>query len=81
MTTFTDIKNQLQTLIEAANTATGNNDADLTTAVNALVGGYGSGGLSLTSNASGFVVEIPKGFANSTLTINGNLFNSLATTL
>lgn len=44
MSTFASIKAQLQELIDSANVKTGRTDADLTSAVGALVGGYGSGG-------------------------------------
>lgn len=43
MATAEGIKAKLQGLIEAANAATGNADADLTAAVNSLILGYGSG--------------------------------------
>ena len=38
------IENQLQELIDLANTTTGNSDTNLTDGVNALVSGYGQGG-------------------------------------
>ena len=44
MVTADSVKAKLQELIDAANSATGNADADLTTAVNALVAGFGQGG-------------------------------------
>lgn len=41
MITADKVKNQIQTLIETANEKTGNNDADLTSAVGSLVDGFG----------------------------------------
>lgn len=43
MSTPITIKTQLQTLIDNANTVTGNSDTDLTTAVDSLISGYGGG--------------------------------------
>lgn len=44
MATAESVKAKLQGLIATANATTGNADADLTTAVNALVAGFGQGG-------------------------------------
>lgn len=44
MITADSVKAKLQGLINTANTATGNTDADLTAAVHALVAGFGQGG-------------------------------------
>lgn len=44
MATADSVKAKLQGLIDAANATTGNADADLTTAVNALVAGFGQSG-------------------------------------
>ena len=44
MVTAESVKAKLQGLINAANAATGNADADLTAAVNALVAGFGQSG-------------------------------------
>lgn len=44
MVTADSVKAKLQGLITKANEATGNTDVDLTTAVNALVAGFGQGG-------------------------------------
>lgn len=44
MVTAESVKAKLQGLIATANAATGNADADLTAAVNALVAGFGQGG-------------------------------------
>ncbi len=44
MATADSVKTKLQGLIAKANEATGNTDVDLTTAVNALVAGFGQGG-------------------------------------
>lgn len=44
MATAESVKAKIQGLINTANTTTGNSDTDLTTAVNALVAGFGSGG-------------------------------------
>ena len=43
MSTPVTVKTQIQALINNANAKTGNNDTDLTTAVNSLIDGYGSG--------------------------------------
>ena len=44
MSTIQTVKTQIQSLIDLANTTTGNQDTNLTDGVNALVGGYGQGG-------------------------------------
>lgn len=44
MSSINIINNKLQDLINQANQVTGNNDADLSTAINTLVVGYGTGG-------------------------------------
>ena len=44
MITAASVKGKIQGLIDKANETTGNTDTDLTTAVNALVEGYGQGG-------------------------------------
>lgn len=44
MVTAESVKAKLQGLIDTANATTGNADADLTAAVNALVAGFGQGG-------------------------------------
>jgi hypothetical protein len=46
MSTIQTVKTQIQSLIDLANTTTGNQDTNLTDGVNALVGGYGQGGSS-----------------------------------
>ena len=43
MSNFSTIKNQIQELIDLANATTGKTDEDLTTALNSLMSGYGSG--------------------------------------
>lgn len=44
MATAESVKTKIQNLIAMSNAITGNNDLDLTTAVNSLVSGYGQGG-------------------------------------
>ena len=44
MATADSVKSKLQGLIDQANTATGDTDADLTTAVGRLIAGFGQGG-------------------------------------
>lgn len=44
MITADKVKNQIQSLIDTANGKTGNNDADLTSAVGSLVDGFGGSG-------------------------------------
>lgn len=44
MATAESVKTKIQGLIDSANAATGNTDADLTSAVGSLIAGYGSGG-------------------------------------
>lgn len=44
MSTIQTVKTQIQSLINLANTTTGNTDTNLTDGVNALVSGYGQGG-------------------------------------
>lgn len=48
MATISDVKNKIQGLIDKANQVTGNGDADLTAAVDALAEGYGKGGTTPT---------------------------------
>lgn len=45
MATADSVKARLQGLIAKANAATGNTDADLTTAIDSLVAGFGQGGI------------------------------------
>lgn len=47
MSDINTVKAQIQTLIDLANTTTGNTDTNLTDGVNALIGGYGQGGIQL----------------------------------
>lgn len=51
MATADGVKNKIQGLIDSANATTGNTDTDLTTAVDALIAGFGAGstGVSLES--------------------------------
>ena len=44
MSDINSVKAQIQTLIDLANTTTGNSDTNLTDGVNALVEGFGQGG-------------------------------------
>ena len=44
MATAESVKTKIRGMIDSANTATGNTDTDLTTAVSSLIAGYGSGG-------------------------------------
>lgn len=55
MATAESVKSKIQGLIDTANAATGGVDADLTSAVNTLVAGFGSGG------ASGGDFEVAEG--------------------
>ena len=69
MSTPDTVKAQLLALIGAANDVTGNADADLTSAVNSLVAGYGSGGVlkasgTITVDASAASVEIDTGLTS-----------------
>lgn len=45
MATADSVKEKIQVLIEKANDATGNTDTDLTLAIDALVAGFGQGGI------------------------------------
>lgn len=58
MVTAESVKSKLQGLIATANAATGNADADLTAAVNALVAGFGQGG---GGGLPGNILEIKTG--------------------
>lgn len=58
MTTAESVKSKLQGLIDTANATTGNADADLTAAVNALVAGFGQGG---GGGLPGNILEIKTG--------------------
>lgn len=53
MATADSVKAKIQGLIASANAKTGNTDADLTTAVNALIAGFGQGGGGSSGGASG----------------------------
>ena len=44
MSNIQTVKAQIQSLLDLANTTTGNNDTNLTDGVNALVEGFGQGG-------------------------------------
>ena len=44
MSDINTVKAQIQSLIDLANTTTGNQDTNLTDGVNALISGYGQGG-------------------------------------
>lgn len=44
MATADSVKSKIQGLIDQSNATTGNTDADLTTAVNSLIAGFGAGG-------------------------------------
>lgn len=68
MATAESVKSKIQGLIDTANKATGGVDADLTSAVNTLVAGFGSGG------ASGvYMAKITLAEYSNYLTINHNL--------
>lgn len=53
MATADAVKDKIQSLIDAANAVTGHTDADMTTAVTALIAGFGSEGGSENSGNSG----------------------------
>lgn len=69
------VKTQIQSLIDLANTTTGNTDTNLTDGVNALIGGYGQGSgsgssggnmiairhIDVTKFAKGFHFSVVKG--------------------
>lgn len=70
MTTAESVKSKIQGLLDMANEMTGNNDTDLTTAVNALVAGFGQGG----SGASGiYMAKITPASDKKSLTIQHDL--------
>jgi len=71
MATAESVKSKLTGLLASANAATGNADADLTAAVNALIEGYGQGG---ASNI--YMAQITPAENISTLTIEHNLGTS-----
>lgn len=57
MATAESVKGKIQGLIDSANTATGNTDADLSTAVGSLIAGFGQGGSSSGGMESGEFVS------------------------
>lgn len=56
MATAETVKGKIQVLIDSSNATTGNADADLTTAVSALIAGYGQGGSDGVQSVSGTYV-------------------------
>ena len=60
MSDINTVKAQIQSLINLANTTTGNSDTNLTDGVNALVSGYGQGGGSLEGLENGYDVMFYK---------------------
>lgn len=69
MATAESVKAKIQNLIATANEATGNADTDLTTAVNSLIAGFGTGG-----GASGiYMAKITPSSATTTLRVTHNL--------
>lgn len=94
MPTADNVKNKLQNLIAKSNAATGNSDPDLTTAMDTLITGYGSGGsapsgaISITENGSHNVAEYatadvnvrPSNMVMRTIEIESTLGNGTNTT-
>lgn len=81
MAKIDDVKTKLLELIDKSNATTGNADTDLTTAVDALVEGYGKGGstvemqektVNVTENGTTEVLP-DEGFALSKVTVNTNV--------
>ena len=71
MATAESVKTKIQNLIVTANEATGNADADLTTAVNSLIAGFGTGG---GGDVSGiYMAKITPAEAIDRIEINHNL--------
>ena len=71
MATAESVKAKIQNLIATANGATGNADTDLTTAVNSLIAGFGTGG---GGDVSGiYMAKITPSSDVSSLTIQHNL--------
>ena len=78
MATADSVKVKLQGLITKANETTGNTDADLTTAVNALVAGFGQGGED-TSIEDGLVEGTLTTYRNDRITkVRSNAFYGCA---
>lgn len=78
MSTPDTVKAQIQSLIGSANAATGKTDADLTTAVNSLIAGYGQGGsapvleeLTITQNGTYTPGNGVAGFSKVTANVSG----------
>lgn len=69
MVTAESVKAKLQGLIATANATTGNADADLTAAINALVAGFGQGGGD--SSADGVLDRSAVEYENNTLQLVG----------
>lgn len=79
MASITSVKAKIQGLIDKANSATGKSDIDLTSAVDSLINGVGTGGsIGLTAFASavGKIPQIPMGLANSSFNTNAILFTA-----
>ena len=75
MVTAESVKAKLQGLIATANATTGNADADLTTAVHALVAGFGQGGGGLPDGIAECEVQTftPEADTNEALTFSLNM--------
>lgn len=75
MVTADSVKAKLQGLIAKANEVTGNTDADLTTAVNALVAGFGQGGGGLPEGIIEYEIQTftPEKDTNEALTFSLNM--------
>ena len=67
MSTPNTVKAQIQSLIDSANMTTGNTDADLTTAVQALISGFGqaAGGSSLPDGFNVFTLTLTERYQTS----------------
>lgn len=74
MATAESVKTKIQGLLAMANEATGNSNTDLTTAVNALIAGFGQGGSGSVGGASGiYMAKITPAEAIDRIAINHNL--------
>lgn len=73
MSVTLESKSRINSLISAANTATGNADTDLTTAVGALIAGFGQGGGDSGSASGIYMAKVTPAEDVASLTVEHNL--------
>lgn len=92
MATLESVKTKMQGLIDTANGATANSDADLTSAINSLVAGFGGGGgasyqkiyetdfvMDSSITANGVICTIETGLSDTMVTVGNELVFAVIT--